>query len=186
MRSLAALLVALAAAFWSLGLVRFLRAEGVVEYRRRADGPAAAGVHNLAALSRGPTVRASSVFRSPGAQHHPAFLVDGVASPALIEKWTSLPGDRQPWVEVRWRQPRRLHRVVLHHAGLREDAALTVKRYRLTCLGGAGNARAVTDNVEAIAAHALPCLGAHGVRLDFAPNGPDQLVRLYEIEAWGE
>ena len=39
---------------------------------------------------------------------------------------------------------------------------------------------------EAVATHELPCADALGVRLEIDPNGPGDLVRLYELEAWGQ
>jgi hypothetical protein len=176
------------AGLFLLGLIRFVAADGVVEYQRPALGASPAGVHNLASFRRGVHVRASSSFRVAEAQHHPAFLVDEVAAPGLIEKWTTLPGDRRPWVEVRWPEPRQLQRVVLRHAGWREDARYTTRRYRLACLTASGRSEelSVTDNHEPVTEHALRCAGARGVRLDLEPNGPDEVVRLYELEAWGQ
>jgi hypothetical protein len=175
------------AGLFLLGLARFVAADGVVEYRHPVVGEAPAGVHNLASFRRGSSVRASSVFRAPENLHHPAFLIDEVAAPSLIEKWTTLASDRAPWVEIRWPEPRQLVRVVLRHAGWREGAQDTAHRYRLSCLtDGAPVEVVVKDNDEAVATHALPCAAARGVRLDIEPNGPGQLVRLYEIEAWGE
>lgn len=145
-----------------------------------------AAEQNLAAWDLGPTVRASSYFRDWAAQHHPAFLVDGRARPEPIEKWASGPRDRHPWVEIEWREPHDLARVVLTHAGRFEPAAYTVRRYGVTCLRpGGGPSIAVRDNVQPVATHELDCPGARGVRLDFQPNDERDVVRLYEIEAWG-
>jgi hypothetical protein len=178
---LAALAGALAG-LWSVGLVRFVRAEGVVEYQRA--GRARAGLRNLAAVTEGVAVRASSAFRPVDAQHHPAFLFDEVAAPTRLEKWTSGRGDRAPWVEVRWPEPRAIERVVLYHAGWREPASYTARDYRVRCLDALGEI-IVTNNKSAIARHELACVGARGVRLEVAPNHAGDLVRLYELEVWG-
>jgi len=76
--------------------------------------------------------------------------------------------------------------VVIRHAGEYEGKELTLSRYTLTCLrdGGNGPTLEVEDNHAGLALHALPCPGARGVRLDAHPKGKD-IVRIYELEAWG-
>jgi hypothetical protein len=118
-------------------------------------------------------------------QHHPLFLIDGRTAPTLLEKWVSAGKDRAPWVEITWREPHNLDRVVIRHAGEYEGAVLTLQNYDLTCMGGAAPASVkITDNHAPVAVHALPCAGARGVRLD-AHVKDHEIVRLYEIEAWG-
>jgi hypothetical protein len=192
-RILAAAAIALAGA-WLWGLAGFLRAAPFVSVTlpRQADPPA--DEHNLASWRWGPTVRASSYHRDPFAQHHPAFLVDERLGPSLIEKWASADGDRQPWVEITWREPRALARVVVRHAGEYESDGYTLAKYTLTCLRSGGPGRdptlattaIVTDNKSRVAIHPLICADAVGVRLDAQPSAPGALVRLYEIEAWGQ
>jgi hypothetical protein len=192
-RALVLLVVGLAAA-WLFGLLRFVRAAPIFAVtlpRQAADPPEE---HNLGALRFGPTVRASSFHRDPYVLHHPAFLVDERVGPSLLEKWVSASDDPHPWVEISWREPRDLARVVLRHAGAYETAAYTLARYTLTCLRGddAGGvvrseiALAVNDNHAAVAIHPLLCPRSRGVRLDTAPGAPGAPVRLYEIEAWGQ
>jgi hypothetical protein len=168
------------------GLVRFVRESGIpTVVLPRHDRPPAEE-HNLASLRLGPTVRVSSYHRDPISQHHPLFLVDGRTAPTLLEKWVSAGPDRQPWVELTWREPRALARVVIRHAGEYEGKELTLAHYKLVCLrpGGPGPTLEVTDNRAGLAVHELSCSGAHGVRLEAHPSGKD-LVRIYEIEAWG-
>jgi hypothetical protein len=185
-RSWVRALVAFLAAAWLLGLSRLLAAHGLIAVTlNRRDAPPN-GEHNLASFRYGPTIRASSYYRDPLAHHHPLFVVDERAEPTLQEKWTSSPGDEHPWIEVRWREPRRLGRVVIRHAGSRESDALTVRRYTIACLteSGAGRSVVVTDNESSVATHTLGCDFARGVRLDLHPERGD-LARIYEIEAWG-
>jgi hypothetical protein len=174
------------AAGFLVGLFRFIRASGVPTVVLPARGPAPDEPHNLADFRQGPTVRVSSYFRDPLRQHHPLFLVDGRSAPTLLEKWVSADHDRAPWVEITWRQPRTLDRVVIRHAGEYENASLTLSRYTLTCLraDGPGPKLEVADNHAGLALHPLPCQDARGVRLDAHP-GKD-VVRIYEIEAWGQ
>jgi hypothetical protein len=113
------------------------------------------------------------------------FLVDERRSPTLVEKWATAPYDRRPWVEIEWREPRDLERVIIRHAGTREGADLTVRRYVVRCLGSDAPSVEVADNQDAVAVHALRCDGARGVRLELRPNKRDDLVRVFEIEAWG-
>lgn len=172
---------------WLVGLVRLLAAHGHITVSFPWLHRAPAGEHNLAAWDLGPTVKASSYFHDWSAQHHPAFLVDGRAHPSQVEKWASAPTDRHPWVEIDWREPHDLSRVVITHGGAFEDPSATTRRYRVRCVGAVAGAPfvAVADNTQPVAVHPLPCAQARGVRLDFYPNDPADLVRIYEIEAWG-
>jgi hypothetical protein len=182
------LAAALPAGCWLLGAFLFVRADGSLIWRlpRLADGPAAE--HNVASFRLGPTLRASSYYRDVLSQHHPAFVLDGRARPSRLEKWTSGLRDQEPWLEVSWHKPRALQRVVIHHAGSVEPDELTIRRYRLRCLTQSEKVElAVRDNRASVAEHAFACRGATGVRIDWQPNaGNDGLVRIYEIEVWGQ
>jgi hypothetical protein len=176
----------LLAGAWLIGLWSFIAADGHCEAtlpQRRADPPYQ---HNLALWDLGPTVRASSYFADWSSQHHPLFLVDGRTSPGLAEKWASGERDAKPWVEILWRKPHALERVVIRHAGWLEQAALTARRYTIRCLGafGRGPSLDIEGNQEAVATHALRCAEALGIRIEFQRNGID-LVRVFEVEAWG-
>jgi hypothetical protein len=176
-------------AAWLVGAVMFIKADGSVSWTAPVMQPPPAGEHNLAHYSFGSTIRASSYYKDVDAQHHPAFLVDGHPAPTLREKWTSAPSDRHPWIEVRWRQPRTLSYVVIKHAGWREDNQLTLRRYVLTCLhqGSQTPLRVeVRNNDRAIAQHTFFCRQARGIHVDWTPNAPDDLARVFEVEAWGE
>jgi hypothetical protein len=180
-------LVLLTAA-WLFGLICFALADGHIEVtlpRRQAppDFP-----HNLSSREYGPTVRASSYFGDWGGHHHPAFLVDGRQRPDLVEKWASGVNDRHPWVEILWREPHDLERVVLHHAGEVEATGLTIRRYTISCLTGSGRGPSVDveENQASVATHTLACPQAHGVRVEFVPNDNNDIVRVYELETWGQ
>ena len=172
---------------WSTGFFLFVRrqAVAVVAFPTLETHPA--GEHNLVAYRLGTTVRVSSYFRDPFSQHNPAYLVDGRATPTLVEKWASDPGDRHPWVELLWSGKRQVSHLVIRHAGTVESADFTSQEYSLWCL----QARpvpppvVVTDNHAPVAVHALACSGARGVRVRFVPNRPGELVRVFEIEVWG-
>jgi hypothetical protein len=140
----------------------------------------------VAAWRFGPTVKVSSYDGHALGPHHPTFLVDEKRNPALLEKWVSAPGDARPWVEVTWREPRHVKRVVLHHAGTREDPRYTLDAYTLTCLGGGPESLVVTGNTEKVATHALDCPGARGLRLATQPQHSPTPVRLFELEVWGQ
>lgn len=180
--------VALAVA-WTAGLVGFVASPGVfaVDVPRIEQPPQ--GRHNLAQVSLGPTVRASSFYADWSAHHHPLFLIDGRAQPQALEKWASSPRDRRPWVEILWREDRELDTVVVRHAGSVEDAGLTVRRYQITCLDAGGRRRLasalrVDDNSQTVATHPLHCAHSRGLRVDVWTEAND-VARLYEIEAWG-
>lgn len=186
-RKLALAVASLLALIWLFGAVGFLRADGVARLTlpRRATPPK--GEHNLASYLWGPTLRASSYYREPSAHHHPAFLVDEREDPGTLEKWASTFRDRRPWVEVEWREPRSVTRVVLRHAGYHEDSDMTLNRYTLRCLGeGEQPELKVSDNHDDMATHKLACRAARGVRATFYLKKADDMARLYELEVWGQ
>jgi hypothetical protein len=186
---------------WLAGLLGFVAAPGTFEVvvPRKEQPPA--WRHNVALVSYGPTVRASSFHNDWTGHHHPLFAVDGRAQPTSPEKWASFPRDRRPWLEIRWREERDLDEVAIRHGGSVEAAAFTARRYQLTCLragaggsagGGGGGAAspptalAVEDNTQAVAVHPFRCTGARGVRIDFpARDLTSEVVRIFEVEAWG-
>lgn len=187
-RRLCLLAGGLLAAAWIVGLWLFLRAGShtpatVILPARKPHPP---GEHNLVQPSYGVELRASSYYRDRSSHHHPAFLVDGRPRPSLVEKWASDPTDAQPWIELLWTGERELSRVRVQHAGHVENGELTARRYTLTCLSPrAPPPLLVTDNQASVSAHELPCSGARGLRIDFAPNRPGELVRVFEVEVWG-
>jgi hypothetical protein len=186
LRKLGASALGLVAAAWLFGLVSFVAADGHFQAtlpRRRA---LPAVPHNLSRWDLGPTVRASSYFGDWLGHHHPLFLVDGREHPDLVEKWASGERDRHPWIEILWRETHRLERVVIHHAGSRESSALTARRYTIACLTAtsAGPRVTVDANEADVATHALDCPQARGVRITFGRDG--DIVRVYEVETWGQ
>ncbi len=178
---------ALVFAFWLWGALRFLRADGIVDQTlpRRQRPPA--GEHNLASYRYGPRLRASSYFRDSEAQHHPMWLVDEQLKPSLIAKWASSERDRKPWLSIAWREPRQLERVRIQHAGAFEQAEFTARSYRLRCLlrDGIGGELIVRGNRDALTEHRLVCAGALGIRIDFLRKARAEIVRVFEVEAWG-
>jgi hypothetical protein len=180
--------VALALA-WCVGLVLFILAGAhrPLTVSLPSLEPHPVGEHNLVAFRYGTVLRASSYHRTSGAQHHPAFLVDGRESPTMVEKWASDPTDPAPWVELLWSGERHVRRVRIQHAGAVEAAELTSRQYRIGCLASRPpEPLLVTDNQAKVAEHTLDCAGARGLRIDFAPGAGDQLVRVFEVEVWGE
>jgi hypothetical protein len=181
----AVLLAALA--FWLFGAVLFLRADGTVDYTlpRRELPPV--GQQNLASYRYGPRLRASSYFRDAQSHHHPMFLVDERGTPSLIEKWASAQRDRKPWLSISWREARTLERVRIQHAGLFESADLSARRYRLRCLSkeGVSGELLVEHNRANVAEHRLACSQVFGLRIDFLQKRAEEIVRVFEVEAWG-
>lgn len=176
----------LVAGGWLIGLVLLVRADGHFEATLpRRQAPLAA-THNLSLWDQGPTLRASSYFGDWMSHHHPFFLVDGRPHPELGEKWASAERDRAPWIEILWREPHDLERVVLRHAGTVEAAELTAQTYHITCLldGADGPKVHVYSNDAAVAEHPLACNGARGVRVRF-DRGGGHIIRLFELETWG-
>lgn len=175
--------VALLLFLWALAV--FVRADGSIEVqlpRRAALVPAG---RNLVAAELGPTVRASSYLGTLYLQHHPAFVVDGMTNPTKTEKWASSPRDRSPRLELQFREPANVSRVVIQHAGTVEDARYTARNYAVRCVDAREGAPVVTvrDNRMPRREHVLSCLSARGVRIDFDPaDSPDGIVRVYEVE----
>jgi hypothetical protein len=174
-------------AAWLVGAILFVSADGSLECTLPRLAAPPDDEHDLALYRWGPTLRVSSYHRDVDAHHHPAFLVDGHDRPELLEKWASAKGDRKPWVEILWREPRTLSRVVIRHAGWQEDEELTAQRYRISCLGPDKPPPpiAVQGNEQPVRTHPLTCAGARGIRIDWKLNPDGELVRVFEIEAWG-
>jgi len=173
---------------WLLGAVLYLRADGSLAWTvpRLAQPPA--GEHNLALYRWGPTLRASSYLREPTSHHHPGYLVDGHATPSLLEKWTSHWTDRAPWTEILFREPHHISRVAITHAGAHESSKRNVKSYRIVCLTEEQPppALSVRDNVQDVVSHPFSCHRARGVRIEWSRRGvKDKIVRVYEVEVWG-
>jgi hypothetical protein len=174
---------------WGLGLVLFLRvgAHAPVTVSLPILEPHPHAEHNLVAYRYGTVLRSSSYFRDRVAQHHPAFLVDGRAHPGLVEKWASDPTDTRPWVELLWTGDRDIRRVRIQHAGDVESSEYTSRQYDMTCLcPHPPPALVVTNNTASVAEHDFHCPGARGLRIDFMPNAPGALVRVFEVEVWGQ
>lgn len=186
-RTLLRLALIVLALAWLCGAIGFVRSDGSLELTLAPKGTPPTGEHNLASYRWGPRLRASSYHRDPGSHHHPLFLVDGRRDPSLIEKWASSRADRAPWIEIAWREPRALAKVVIAHAGAHEPKP-NLARYSLRCLSasGSGAPLMVDHNIAAIASHPLPCARALGVRIDFALRDDEDRARVYEIEAWGQ
>jgi hypothetical protein len=186
-RTIALVLAGVLAAAWGTGFFLFVGNKAVAVTAFPALEAHPTGEHNLVAYRLGTTVRASSYVRDPFAPHHPAYLIDGRAHPTLQEKWVSAPEDKHPWVELLWSGSRQVGRVVIRHAGSVEASALTAREYTLTCLQaqGAPPPLVARNNRAPVAEHALACSGARGVRVDFVPNRPGEMVRVFEIEVWG-
>jgi hypothetical protein len=115
------------------------------------------------------------------------FVVDERRAPSLMEKWASALHDRRPWLSISWREPHDLERVRIQHAGMRENAGLSARTYRLRCLtqDGPKGELMVAANHESIADHRLVCAGVVGLRIDFLRARGDEIVRVFEVEAWG-
>ena len=172
----------------SIGVARFVGTHATFEFaapRAAANVAAPASVTNLAALATGPTLRASSFERGVYDLAHPAYLVDGRAQPTDREKWTPRFDDPAPWLEIVFREPHDIERVVLRHGSDVEPRLRPNRAYRLRCLGHeAPPPLQVTDNRNAVASHALPCRRASGVRIDFTLARKRPLA-VYEVEVFG-
>ena len=192
------LLALLPAGVWGVGLVRFLRAHpfATVTLPRRAPPPAAP--HNLASYRYGPTVRVSSYDRNALAPHHPTFLVDerSLEPPSAAqragagESWISGIDDRRPWIEITWREPHDLERVVVKDDGAAAstpDSTLASRGYTASCLREVGDDGVARDGGPARARAVLspPCRGARGVHLEARAVADRLPLRIWEIEAWG-
>lgn len=170
-------------AIFALALFVFVTARPNVDIRFPARRPHPPELHDLASVEYGPVVTASSY--EPTGHHHPAFLVDRRRHPTLLEKWASDPADRHPWVEIRWGEPHEVAEVVVVQGAAFEDARY-LTRFLLSCLGGeAGSMARWVNDVRPVGREAMPCPGATGIRLEFVLDAQSDLVRIYEIEAWG-
>ena len=172
----------------AIGGARFIGTSATFELvvpRAAAHTATPTSATNLAALAAGPTLRASSFERDVYNLAHPAYLVDGRARPTAQEKWTPRFDDPSPWIEIVFREPHDVERVVLRHARNVEQRSRANSEYRIRCLGGdAAPSLEVKRNREAVASHGLSCQRATGVRIDFT-RPRRRTLALYEVEVFG-
>lgn len=171
----------------TIGVTLFLGTNATFEFvmPRAAPVPATASATNLAALATGPTLRASSLERSVYDLAHPAYLVDGRARPTEREKWMPRFDDPAPWLEILFREPHDVERVVVRHGSDVEARLRPNKEYRIRCLGdGGAPALVVTRNRDSIASHELKCPRATGIRIEFG-RARKRPLAVYEVEVIG-
>jgi len=180
-------LVVLLVGVWAAGLVVFLQHKSQLSFKFPVLEAHPAMLHNLALYRYGTAVRVSSFDLWSDSQHHPGFLVDGLKNETVDQKWATLSSDPLPWVELRWNQPATLERILIRHAGANEAQAYTARDYLMTCLASNGNGAKfkVSGNELPVTSHDLKCVGAEGVRLKFWPNRKGDVVRVFEVQAWG-
>jgi len=137
---------------------------------------------------RGTVVRTSSV--ASDLQSHALFLIDGRIGP-LIEKWMNQLRDTRPWIELSWEQPLLVQRVVIHHAGVQEAAALNTADFDLAVRAPGGTTFEVVARIRdnrssktriELAARAVEALRIEILRANYADNR----ARIYEVEVLGE
>lgn len=181
----ARLTIGAAALLGIVGVLAFVRSAPACEVQLAQVLEHPVARHDLVDFRHGPRVRASSALLAN--HHHPSFLVDGVVSPSAVEKWVSGPKDPKPWLELSWGSPHDVEEVVLVHAGAFEGPRLNESDYTIRCLGTPGEV-VVRGNAESRAHHLLACARATGIRIEFAPvkAAPHDMVRLYEVEVWGQ
>ena len=169
-----------------VGLTRFVRTSATFEVAlpRTEPNSARGAKTNLVALSTGPVLRASSFDRDVYHLAHPAYLVDGRAHPTRDEKWTPRFDDEAPWIELGFREPHEVSRVLLRHGSDIDKKLRPNKVYRIRCLGDDAPTLHVTRNKASRSRHKLHCPRATGVRIEFTKTRGKQPV-VYEIEVFG-
>lgn len=148
-------------------------------------GPlAGATLDHLGRCDHGSRARVSSSEDGPG--HNPIFLVDGRIGPS-VEKWVSGMQQGEPWAQVRFSSPQTVGRVVLHHAGEREDKDYTAADYRVQVEQAPDawkDVAIIRDNRQSVATHAFTPVTTTAVRVVFSKpswnNNPR--ARLFELE----
>lgn len=180
-------LVLLLVGAWAAGLIVFLRRQSGLSFTFPVLEAHPKSLHNLAFYRYGTTVSASSYDFWLDSQHHPGFLVDDLKRETADQKWATLSSDVRPWVELRWQQPATLERIQIRHAGAIEEKGYTARKYTITCLtsNAKGSTLEILGNELPVASHDLKCDEAIGVRLTFWPNGKGDVVRVFEVQAWG-
>lgn len=173
---------------WLAGLAKFILSGKAIAFVMPFQSEHPLGIHNLGLYRYGPEIRASSYYADIDNQHHPAFLVDGLSQPSVLEKWSSSPQDAHPWVEIRWNKPALLKHVKIHHPGATENLRFTSRLHSLSCIftGETMETRAIKNQQLSVAEHQIGCDHAIGVKLLIDPPPNEKIVRVYELEAWGE
>jgi len=81
-----------------IGIVTWMGREPEILTPAFAEHTPDPGDSRLSLWRYGGRVRASSYLWFHG--HHPLFAIDGVKNPEGMERWSSAPRDREPWLEV--------------------------------------------------------------------------------------
>lgn len=148
------------------------------------DGPPkGATMDHLARCDHGVKARASST--DGGGGHDPAYVIDGRIGNET-EKWVSADGDSQPTLTLEWERPRRISKVTLHHAGVKEMPGYTTKEFKIEArVDGVWSKLAhVTDNAAHVSTHGFATVSTDALRvvvLSPSSNGNNR-ARLYEVE----
>lgn len=192
-RTWLAILVGLLFVPWFWGMIRFVTKRGAFEQRITEIRGHSFDERNLVSLVYGPSLLASSFANDLRQQLHPLFTIDGVSKPSAIEKWCSSVDDASPWIEFRWFEPARLHRVTVAHGSTIDSMSKPNSNYVLRCLRAPTRAheaesktKNVTNNSLNTASHEFTCNNAVGLRVEFEAPNPNSNVCLVEVEAWGQ
>lgn len=147
---------------------------------------ATAPLDHLGRCDHGARVEVSSSFVEGG--HHPLFAIDGRVG-GKYEKWMSFPGDPRPWIEIAWPRTVTVKRIILHHAGEREEEKFTSVDFDVDVWGPAGRQTVVRrrDNRSAVTSHLIPPVAIGRLRVTFLRPGQaaERAARLFEIEVLG-
>lgn len=145
-----------------------------------------APLDHLARCDHGSRVSASS--QDLWGAHHALWAVDGRLGSSDQEKWVSREKDPAPWWMVEWPQPQQVGRVVLHHAGVVEQAGYNTVDFDVQVRVG-GEFRTVAEvrnNSETHTTHTFAPVSADAVRVKvLKADRVNNRARLYEVEVHG-
>lgn len=170
-----------------LGLLRFSSRDGLAVTPAIESAPSVVEGTNPTSYRRGTVVVASSydLFSS----HHPIYAIDGEPYPTNLERWVPAATDRNPYLELHFRQPIDFESVRLQFQPSSLLTATWPSDFELRCYSDVTPhseplaIAQVGDNREANPIVPLGCSGATVLRADFVPpEGRPFGAWLFEIE----
>lgn len=181
-------LVWLYVALIAVGLVAVALKSRVVRVDSWPVQPSASSIRNLAHLTAGTRMTASS-HHAEEKGVHPLYAIDGDPKPPL--RWASEPRDQKPWLHFKLAKVSHLTTFQLEHTpGAHQQSP---RGYTLTCFKRTAGILAtvaeshVTDDDWKGTMHPCDCKGITEVRIQFdaSKSGASDSVGLYEVTLMG-
>jgi len=155
------------------GVVTWMGREPEILTPAFAHQTPSSGDARLSPWQYGGRVRASSYQWFYG--HHPLFAIDGVTRPERMERWSSAPRDREPWLESVLPSRSDVSQVFMSLSGaFPQHGGEPARHFAVSCHRGDDEVFRVEreDNIEVSLTMHVTCPDVDRVRVTFFPEPP--------------